>query len=449
MNYGKTHIRLGIWLALLTLATGLGACKEDVVIAPNPDGVLEFEVCPKALATLPNRGGYQGLDGWFYFNHDFWKTYLNLQEADFFVEMKRVLESQGIELVLVPLPGVGMSNPEFLYRGDPWQADFSPDRAQADYRAFVEKVRAGGVEVVDALAAMQAYSAAGGYTFFKRDVHWNPDGANTVLKEVAGAVKRVAPTLPKRDLELSHVLPDEPYYGQHVNTWLSDNCGYRLPPEPLKHYVVEPPSTDDMGAEVIQSGSSFSIPPYDVGFLSVWLQSPVYNASIGGGGLVFPLETYLRGDVYTAHKPKVIVWEFPISVTPIVEPQKRRLIASVYGLCRNDNVAFQKTYPVQDKLTISSDLPALASSEQHYLSFTLSDLKITDFNVSFHYRGQEPDAFSFHHPRPDASGNSGRFFAMLKDTPSPLESLELELPDTARGEVTVQLCQVPVGAVQP
>ena len=442
LSVNKLVTRIGASVIVCTLL-GLSACRQEPVIQPGSGSVLEFDICPKALATLPKRGGYQGYKGWFYFNHDFWKTYPNLQEADFFVEMKEVLESQGIKLVLVPLPGVGMSNPEFLYKEDPWQAAFSPENAQADYRAFVEKVRSGGVEVVDALAAMQAYSAEGGYTFFKRDVHWSPDGANAVLKVVADAVKRVVPTLPEHDTKLSRVLPDEPYYGQHVNSWLNDNCGYHLPPEPLKHYAVEPSSTDDANAEVIQSGSSFSIPPYDVGFLSVWLQSPVYNASIGGGGLVFPLETYLRGDVYTAHKPKVIVWEFPISVTPIVEPQKRRLIASVYGLCRDDNVDFQKTYPVQDKLKISSDLPALASSEQRYLSFTLSDLKITDFNVSFHYRGQEPDAFSFHHPRPDASGNSGRFFAVLKDTPSPLESLELELPNTATGEVTVQLCQVP------
>ena len=434
-----THVGASVMVCTLL---GLSACRQEPVIAPNTDGVLEFDICQKALATLPKRGGYQGLDGWFYFNHDFWETYPNLQEADFFVKMKEVLKSQGTELVLVPLPGDGMINPEFLYKEDPWQAAFSPEKARADYRAFVEKVRSGGVEVVDALAAMQAYSASGGHPSFEHDDHWTPDGANAVLKVAADAVKQVAPTLPNRDIKLSRVLPDEPYYGQHVNSWLNDNCGYHLPPEPLKKYVAEPPSADDASAEVVQSGTSFSIPPYDLGFLSAWLQSPVYNASIGGGGLVYPLEAYLRGDVYTAHRPKVIVWEFPIWSDPIVEPQKRRLIAAAYGLCQGDKVAFQKTYSVQDKLSISADLPSVVSSA-HYLSFTFSDLQVLSFNVDLRYPGQGPDTSLISHQRPDAEVNSGRFFTMLKDTPAPLESLELELPKTAKGEVTVQLCQVP------
>ena len=192
-----------------------------------------------------------------------------------------------------------------------------------------------------------------------------------------------------------------------------------------------PSTAEAKTAEVVQSGSSFSVPPYDVGFLSAWLQSPVYNASIGGGGLVFPLEAYLRGDVYTAHHPKVIVWEFPISVDHIVEPQKRKLLAAAYGLCRGSEVAFQKTYRVKNTLNIS-DFPALTGAG-HYLSFTFSDLSITYFDVTLRYRGEGPDTFSISHPRPDASVNSGRFFAMLKDTPAPLESLTVGFSGNSDG----------------
>ena len=441
MHYGKAPVRLRTWLILLALAVGLGACKRDVATEPNPENVLEFEVCPEALATLPKRGGYQGYDGWFYYNYDLWETNPNLQEADFIVKVKEVLKTQGVELVLVPLPGVGLSNPEFLYPEDPAQAAFSAAKAQAAYEAFIETLRTGGVEVVDALAAMRAYSAAGGYTFFKRDIHWMPESANIIFGEVAKAVKQVAPALPPSNVKLTRVLPDTAYFGKHINDWLVDYCGYHLPPESFQHYEVEPSSAEDETAEVVQSGSSFSVPPFDVGFLSAWLQTPVYNASIANGGMVFALEAYLRGDVYTAHHPKVIVWEFPISVPPIVEPQRRKLIASVYGLCRGDDVEFQKTYRVQDTLAISGF--ASPNSSARYLSFTFGDLTMTSFNVTLNYRGQEPDTFSISHPRPDASVNSGRFFAMLKDTPAPLESLVIELPGSAEGDVTVQLCHTP------
>ena len=91
-------------------------------------------------------------------------------------------------------------------------------------------MRAGGVEVVDALAAMQAYSDAGGKVFFKRDVHWTPDGANAVFKEVADVVKRVTPTLPASNIKLTRVSPDTPYYGKHINSWLNNYCGYHFAP---------------------------------------------------------------------------------------------------------------------------------------------------------------------------------------------------------------------------
>ena len=433
--------RTGVYAMFCALLLGLSACRRDVVIPSNPSGVLEFKVCQQALATLPKRGGYQGYQGWFYFTHDFWTSYPNLQETDFFVRMKEVLKSQGVELVLMPVASNGMVNPEFLYREDPQQAAFSATQAQTDYESFVATLRAGGLEVIDALAAMQTYSAAGGQPSFKRDDHWAPDGANAVLKEAAHTIKRLAPRLPASDVKLTRVSPDSPYYGEHINSWLNDLCGHHLPPEPLKNYVVAPSTAGDKTAEVVQTGTSFSIPPYDPGFLSVWLQSPVYNASMGGGGLVYPLEAYLRGDVYTAHHPKVIVWEFPLWVHPLVEPQKRKLIAAAYGLCHGGKVAFQKTYRAQSTLSIA-DFPALTGSG-HYLSFTFSDLAMTRFEVDLRYRGVEPDTFSISHPRPDASVNSGRFFAMLRDTPAPLESLTVSLPETVTGKVTVQLCQVP------
>lgn len=443
MFYAKQAFsgRFGFWAVLFALLATLGACKRGEVVGQNPDGVLAFDVCPEALSTLPDRGGYQGLDGWFYFNHDLWEAYPNLQETEFIVQMNDALATQGVALVLVPLPGVGMSNPEFLHRDDPWQKAFSPTQAQADYRAYVRTLREQGVEVVDALATIQAYSAAGGQTFFKRDVHWTPEGANAVAQEIAESVRRAATVeLPKRAFALTHTLPDASFYGKHINTWTKDYCGYRLPPEPLRTYAITPFHEGETAA-VVRAGSSFSVPPFDIGFLAVALQSSVFNASIGGGGAIFPLETYLRNDLYNTRRPNVIVWEFPVSVQAIIEPQKRRILAAVYGAC-GDDARFRKTYAVEGDAPISTDLVSVTSSE-HYLSFLFSDLEIIQFDVTLRYDDLKAETFSINHPETKTGVNQGRFFTTPQDTSAVLESITLEPPTTATGEVTVQVCRKP------
>ncbi len=299
--------RLALVSATLALA-GLGGCVQKTAAAP-PERVL-FDVCPAALATLPGRGAFQGYEGWFYFANDLTEPKPNLQETDFVIQVNRALEAQSVRLVVVPVFPIPLAHAEYRDLTDPTQAAFSPADEEAGYNAYIDALRRGGVEVVDTLAAARAYTAAGGQSFFKRDVHWTPEWANAVYREVAGTIRTGLRTpLPTQAIELTR-LPDTSYYGEHINRWTNELCGYLLAPEAMANYTVTPDTSKDATAEVVKAGTSFSIPPYDVGFLSAALQTPVYNAAIGGGGMLFPIETYLRGDLYTERRPKVLVWEY-------------------------------------------------------------------------------------------------------------------------------------------
>ena len=293
------------------------------------------------------------------------------------------------------------------------------------------------------MGALQAFDAAGGQSFFKRDVHWTPEGANAAYTAVAKVVESVldAP-LPAERIELSRKSPDTPFYGKHINTWTDELCGYLLAPEPLANYAVTPDTSEDVTAEVVKAGTSFSIPPYDVGFLSAALQSPVYNAAIGGGGMLFPVETYLRGDLYTEHRPKILVWEYFVTADYVSEPQQRRLIGAAYGVCGPERRAFEKTYPVRGDRPIGVRTPALPSRE-HYLTLTFSDRNVLQFKTALRYdSGQEE--LPINHPYiDDPSRNSGRYFTTLKDEFGAFEGLTFTLPAAAQGRVTVQVCRYP------
>jgi len=309
---------------------------------------------------------------------------------------------------------------------------------------YIQTLRRQGVEVVDALAAFRAYAAAGGQTFFKRDVHWTPDAANFIAREIAKTIRgAVTAPLPSKRIKVTRRRPDMPYYGRHINNWTKTFCGHFLPPEPLKNYVVTPDGADNVNAEVVKAGTSFSIPPYDVGFLSVWLQSPVYNAAIGGGGMLFPLETYLRGDVYKADRPAVIVWEYFVSADHVVRSQQRRLIAAIHGLCGPDLLAFEQSYNVEGSTPIRVEVPSVTSSE-HYLTFQFSDPKVTKFDISLRYQHGEKEVLSINHPYPDnPAKNSGRYFTTLEEQACALGGLTIVPLDSARGRVTVQVCRTP------
>ncbi len=437
MLYSPRYLQLS--LALL-LFFGLSGCVRNLPIPA--ERTLQFDICPEALATLPGRGAFQGYDGWFYFYDDLIKLTANLQEPEFVVQTKEALAVRGVQLIIVPLPSVGLVRPENLYLADPFQAAFSPAKARAEYNAYVETLRSRGLEVVDVLEALLAYEASGGQSFFKRDVHWTPEAAHAVAKIVAQRVRQIVPGLTTTPVD---VIPrsSEVYYGEHINSWTKDLCDFFLPPEAIQKYEVLPDTSDEAGAEVVKTGSSFSVPPYDVGFLSVSLQAPVYDAAIGGGGMMFSLETYLRSDTYQDHRPKVIVWEYFVTADPIIKVQQRRLVAAAYGVCDAARTAFSKTYTLAGAEPITEPLPEFESSE-HYLTFRFSDRKLTQFGVGLRYTGAAPETLNIHHYNPKlAESNSGRFFTTLAEDSGALTGFTLEPPAEAVGEVTVNVCQTP------
>ena len=234
-----------------------------------------------------------------------------------------------MSLVLLPVTGRALVRPDTLYLGDPLHLNFDPREAEARYNDFLAGLRAGGVEVFDVLAAARAFDAGGGQTFFRRDLHWRSDGANAVFQGVAAQVKRLAPDLPQAAVALSRAPGEAQHRGQFVNTWTSRTCGYLLPAEPHGVYTVTPTPSGTASSDVVLVGSSFSIPPYGFDFLAAALQSPVYNAAVGSGGAKLSLERYLGSAAYRNHKPRVLVWEFPVYAYGFSPDEQAQLLGLV------------------------------------------------------------------------------------------------------------------------
>lgn len=433
------YVRFSLFIMLALLS----ACKVAPVAEPVASGDLEFDVCPAAHSLPDARRAFQGLDGWFFFNHDFRETYEIMApgQSDFVVQLSRAFATQGVLLVVVPVPGRGAIRPAALYLDDPKQAAYSPTVARANYDAYISTLEQNGVAAVDVMAVATAFDASGGQTFFKRDLHWTPEGSNAVAQVTAERIRRtIDKPLAKAQLTLSRNPYDKTHPGRFINNWLYSTCRITLPPEPLGDYTVSRSPADVQTAEVVQAGSSFGGSPFDQGFLGVALQSEVANVSVGNGGVFFALESYLQTRSYRKERPRVLVWEYPVGAQALSRAAQRRLLAGTYGTCGGNDVNFEWLGTAKSRV-IYPDNPVDAA--EHYLTLSFSDLSLLHFSVTLGYGGGLEEVLEFNRPEQTAEQNQGRFFTTLLDTSVELESVALEVPTAAKGQVTVQVCRNP------
>ena len=432
-------------LALLLL---LGACAVVPQIKPNPNATLSYEICDQALQRPAAYRAFQGLGGWFFFEYDLEPRYPLFAQTDFMAELSRRLASQGVTLLALPISSRALVRPETLYPDDPKQAAFSPEEASTVYETFVRTLQEAGVEVFDVVSAAKTYDAGGGQTFFKRDLHWNAEGANALFKAVAAQIQGLTGnTLPPTKLVLTRSPEDDQHRGQFVSNWTYSQCGYVLPAEPQGVYTLSRPDPGGGlfggGApEVVLAGSSFSLPPYGYDFLAAALQSEVLNVSVGAGGAYVALQSYLLDGAYQASRPRVLVWEFPTFAGAIPESAQREILGSVYGSCSAPATRFSDASSARGvPLASLADGTGVPASE-HYLELNFDDLGVLNFDVTLNYKDGTKETLTLE--RSTLTPNRGQYFLSLRNDPQArLTGVELGLPRGVTGGVDAQLCNVP------
>lgn len=407
---------------------------------------LEYAICEDGLAVQSEYRAFQGRNGWFYYDFDLRPSYPLMGQADFMVELGRRLEAQGVQLVIVPIPSRAIVKPQNLYSGDERQAAFEPAEGTARYEAFVHRLRAGEVVVFDVLAAARAEDARGQQTFFKRDMHWTTEGARALLQNLAQELRRVDPNLPETEVEVARTAVAYEHRGRFVSRWTYTHCGYAMPTEPQPTYTVTKKTSGGLfgGSEpqVVLTGSSFSLPPYDYEFLASGLQSDVLNMSVGAGGATVALQNYLVDGAYEAARPKLLVWEFPTFAPSISEEAKRELLASVDGRC---DAAASTVHQLgegseQQLLTHLSTDGEPVDTHTSYLQMEFSDLSVLTFDLTLEYGTGKKETLRV--ARSNLVPNRGLYFfslsAKLGDT---LKRIHIDLPRGAEGRVAVRACQ--------
>ena len=198
------------WLAGNRLLVGLLNDFEDAL---GRDSRVTAAAQPLAQRVLTGELGvgneqvYLGRDGWLFFRRDLdyvtgppflaprtvhrrsrggdaWTAAPHPDPLPAIRELHVALRARGITLVLAPTPLKPVVHPERL--SSRYAAGAGPLH-NASYAAFVERVAAAGVGLVD-LSAPLSRAAATGPQFLRTDTHWTPQAMDLAARELAGAL---------------------------------------------------------------------------------------------------------------------------------------------------------------------------------------------------------------------------------------------------------------------
>jgi hypothetical protein len=410
-----------------------------------------FNLCP-ALLEL---GWREGLEGTIFIERDL-KTSLNIQPSVLggFKQITETMKTQGISLVLVPVPWRGVPLANFLDSEDEVQATFDVAKAKDVYRMAIATLQeSSGATVIDVLAVMEtAPTDAATPLFYKRDHHWTYVGSSLVAHALAERVKTelsdLYASLPKRTTEL---ISKELVRETRTMEQAKELCNLELPPEPslifeAKSNQEETSLFGEEASQVVLVGSSQSAPNQSFpAFLAHELQTDILNLSVAGGGLVGSLESYLTSDTYANSKPHLIIWEFPVEYLLANAGAVRSLWPGFYGDCQDTPMLSQESVIDQTTLSVlatAGNAPTVHNNS-HYLVLHFSDLSITQFKINFVYQDGATDTVSVARESRQTPNTGVFFMGLSAPTEAILKDVRLELAEGATGTLTTRLCRVP------
>jgi alginate O-acetyltransferase complex protein AlgJ len=267
------------------------------------------------IFSTGRKGVLIGQKGWLFSDEEF-HTSTNFQaeiqkKLQYIVEVKKILQSKGIQLLVVPIPAKARVYSELLGR---YQV---PNSWKSVYSAFLASLRKQGVLTVDALAALETAKKQG-FVFLKSDTHWTPLGA----KAVAKSIQEVTKSLSLTRVKIIKLASFKKEYSGDLAKFIPLGRYGAIETELLEIPRVEISSTSnslfgDAPIEVTLVGTSYSANT-NFGFaseLKAAFSSDVLNLALEGKGSIVPMQVFLKN--LPNPLPKLVIWELPERFLPV------------------------------------------------------------------------------------------------------------------------------------
>lgn len=447
-------------------APAVRAVDPTVQVERTEEQLVSETICPamqddetyNAKGMIFYKKIVAGDDGWvFRTGTDFRSDFkMHPQTIRYMKKLQDAFTAKGILFVYLVPPTRGIAQGNHVNGDDVESKDFRSIRADASagYQAMLKTMQGAGINVVGfpGLVDGKAY-------FYKRDHHWNPEGARLAARRTAAFIKAspVYASIPKVPFVTRDVGAYD--YTGPFGEIIYPVCKLVLPSEKTDRYETTRGAqasdsdalfSDDVFPEIALVGTSNSANDPSVanfdGFLKEALATDVYNASIIGAGIDAPLLAYLNSDAYRAHKPKVVIWETPGYYNQNFMHSRiyRQAIPGVFGDCAENPVAERKGREVNGaEIDVISGLGGhKIVGSQYYVTLRFSGVIKKPVHISLKY-SHYTDSYKV--TRPPRYPYDGVYYMLLKDMKAgSLDSVRLKLPDEAVGQkLDVRVCKLP------
>jgi alginate biosynthesis protein AlgX len=264
----------------------------------------------------------RGKDDWLFrsavaFKSDF---AVNAKTTALLKKLQDDLKAKGTDLIIALPPAAGAAvNSEFLSDESIVKYKFDPVAAKKTYVDALAAMKAAGLNV----AGVTDYPVGKAF-FYKRDHHWNPDGAKATAQSVAALIKTLPAYegLPKTEF-VTKVVGEKEYRGSYIRAFIRI-CNKRPPTQKIVEYktqqMTQKSGAGDLfgvvhDAPIVLVGTSNSAPDPDVsnfaGFLKDAASLDVENLAMSGARVEASLLKYLKSENFKKSPAKILVWEVP------------------------------------------------------------------------------------------------------------------------------------------
>jgi len=372
--------------------------------------------------------------------------------------LARILDAQGVALVLVPIPMRGPMMHMFLDPEDEFQATYDFDEAYANYQQFVEDLRSTGIMTVDALSPIVGFDwgSTEELPVMRNDYHWSPSGARIGAEAVANVIRNHPhySSLPTMTLRTTESIGEEPR--SPLLRHIEELCDTTYPLYDMLSFTTERIGVDasiDLLATdyspVVLVGTSNSNTRFNlVGSLSEMLETEVDGIVVPGGGKFTSIETYLTSDEFHESKPTFLIWEFPLMQFYLRGAEAalmngfRRIIPAAHAPCSIADSLAQGSTTVSGTTFDVLSIPAGVNifGDDYYLVLEVSDRSLVEFATHFIHEGEDAQD-DVQVERSTRVVNSGVFTIELsRHLKQRLERVSITVPQGTRGQISSRLC---------
>ncbi|MFP4313016.1 MAG: alginate O-acetyltransferase AlgX-related protein [Alphaproteobacteria bacterium] len=365
----------------------------------------------KKLYSKNHFGSYKylfpGTDGWIFRSESDLRQDFSLDEKAIsnLTRLNQGFENQGSKLIIFFMPTRAMMHGNHIPENIKKEYGYDRDRAWRSYKKAAASMEEIGIEVITIDRPQKEISF-----FYKRDHHWNPNGAKLAAQKVAQYIKAQPGYNTLNKKEYGTRLGKEYEFVGVSKKVFNKLCDTDQPPE-YTHYritqaVDEKSEASDLFGEatipevtLLGTSNSTQIPSQAnfEGYLKEALSLDVLNMSKSGGGLDTAMLTYLKSEFFNENPSKYVLWEIP-SYYDISNHRQffRSALPLLLEKCTQENAMLSKEVEITEtsQLVFNKLTEKQMTGSDYTISVSFDSIISEPFQLDLRYEGNR-DRFRF------------------------------------------------------